>query len=159
EEKLRRYDDLMSIDQARARVDELVSEQLKRLPADQRRAVALLVKRLIQPNLIANRIETEQRIEAAKSAVKTVVIPIKPGETVLRAGQRVSERHLFILGGIEKELRAQSRVQASVGSALLIVLLVVIIYRFMVRGFRVFEPSHRDLAFLASAFLIMLLLI
>jgi putative nucleotidyltransferase with HDIG domain len=159
EETLRGYDDLMSIDQARARVDELVADLLKRLPAEQRRAVSLLVKRLVQPNLVANRVETERRVEAAKSAVKTVVIPIKPGETVLHAGQRVTERHLFILRGIEKELRAQSRVQASAGSALLIVLLVVVMYRFMVRGFRVFEPSHRDLAFLASAFLIMLLLI
>jgi cyclic-di-AMP phosphodiesterase PgpH len=159
EETLKRYDDLMGIDQARARVDELVADVLKRLPVDQRRAVALIVKRLVQPNLSSNRIETERRVEAARSAVKTVVIPIKLGETVLRAGERVSERHLFILHGIETELRAQSRVQAAIGSALLIVLLVVIMYRFMARSFRTFEPSHRDLAFLASAFLIMLLVI
>lgn len=159
QEIVRTYDDILSIDQARARVDDLVADNLKRLPADQRRAVSVLVKRLLTPNMAPNRAETERRIEAARAAVKPVVIPIKDGETVLRAGERVTERHLFILGGIEKELRSQSRVQAALGGALLIVLLVVVIYRCMIRGFPRFAPSYRDLAFLTSAFLIMLLVI
>lgn len=158
EETVYDYKNIASIDQARARVDELVADQLKRLPVEQRRAVAMIVKRLLVPNLVPNRTETERRIEQAARAVKTVIVPIKQGETVLRAGERVTERHLFILQGIEKELRAQSRVQASAGSALLIVVLVVLLYRFLSRSKEGFEPSHRDLAFLASAYLFMLLL-
>jgi putative nucleotidyltransferase with HDIG domain len=159
EEVLTAYDGIMSLDQCRAKVDELVADRLKRLPGDQRRAVSMLVKRTLAPNLVPNRAETERRMEAAKSAVKMVVIPIKPGETVVRAGERVTERHLFILRGIEKELRAQSRVQASLGSALLIVVLITIVYRFMIRGFHGFEPSQRDIAFLAATYLSMLLLV
>lgn len=158
EERLGEYRALTSVDQARARVDELVAEQLKRLPVEQRRAVAVLVKRMILPNIVANAGETERRKEEAASAVKMVVNTLEQGEIVLRAGERVTERHLFLLRGMEKELRAQSRVQASLGSALLIVLLVVLTYGFMNRSIAGFGPSHRDLAFLASAYLLTLLL-
>lgn len=157
EERVLDYSAIASIDQARAQVDELVSDKLRRLPADQRRPVSMVIKRLLQPNVVANRAETEHRAEAARGAVKTVVILMKSGESVVRAGERVTDRHLFILQGIDKELRAQSRFQAAAGSALLIVLLVVALYGFMNRGFRGFEPSYRDIAFLTSAYMTMLL--
>lgn len=147
------------IDRARARVDDLVAEHMKRFKVEERRAVALLVKRLLEANVVLNRAETERRAEAARTAVKTVLVAVKPGETVLRAGERVTQRHLFILRGIEQELRAQSRAQAAMGSALLIVMLVVVLYRFRIRADRTMIPSHRDLAFLASSYVVMLLLI
>jgi putative nucleotidyltransferase with HDIG domain len=147
------------IDRARARVDDLVAEHMKRFTVEQRRAVATLVKRLLEPNVEPNRLETERRAEAARQAVKTVLVAVNPGETVLRAGERVTQRHQFILIGIEQELRAQSRAQAAVGSALLISLLVVILYRFRIRADRYAIPTHRDLAFLASSYVVMLLVI
>lgn len=147
------------IDRARARVDDLVAEHMKRFLPEQRRAVAMLVKRLLEANVVPNRGESDRRAEAARTAVKTVLVAVKPGETVLRAGERVTPRHLFILRGIEQELRAQSRAQASLGSALLIVMLVVVLYRFRIRADRTMLPSHRDLAFLASSYVVMLLLL
>lgn len=147
------------IDRARARVDDLVAEHMKRFTVEQRRAVAMLVKRLLEPNVEPNRAESERRAEAARQAVKTVLVAVNPGETVLRAGERVTQRHQFILLGIEQELRAQSRAQAAIGSALLISLLVVILYRFRIRADRWSIPTHRDLAFLASSYVVMLLVI
>ncbi len=152
------YASVMGVDEARARVDEIVARRLVRLELSYRRAVAILVKRLLKPNLIENPLETERRREAAERAIKTVVIPINPGEAVLRAGERVTERHRFILQGIEEELSGESRVQAALGSAVLIVLLVIVMYRFTNRSYRGFRPSHRDLAFLASSYIAMLLL-
>ena len=124
EENVFNYNAIVGFDAARAKVDELVADRMQRFPLEERRAVAMLAKRLLKPNLIPNEFETERRKLAAERSVKTVVIPIKSGETVLRAGERVTERHLFILVGMEQELQAESRVQASAGSALLIVVLV-----------------------------------
>ncbi len=157
EENVFNYNAIVGFDAARAKVDELVADRMLRFPLEERRAVAMLAKRLLKPNLIPNEFETERRKLAAERSVKTVVIPIKSGETVLRAGERITERHLFILVGMEQELRAESRVQASAGSALLIVVLVILIYRFSRLGFRRFSPTHRDLAFLATAYLATLL--
>ena len=157
EENVFNYSAILGIATARARVDELVADRLKRFPLEQRRAVAKLVKRLLKPNLVANDYETARRKLAAERAVKTVVIPIKPGETVLRARERVTDRHLFILKGMERELQQESRAQASAGSALLIVVLIILAYRFARIGFTRFNPSHRDLAFLATAYVATLL--
>lgn len=159
EENIFNYNGITGIDAARAKVDEIVATHLERFPLEQRRAVAMLVKRLLKPNLIPNEFESERRKLAAERAVKTVVIPIKPGETILRAGERVTERHLFILQGVEKELREESRVQASAGSALMILVLLVLLYRFLRTGFPRFHPTHRDLTFLATAYVATLLVI
>jgi cyclic-di-AMP phosphodiesterase PgpH len=157
EENVFNYNSIIGVDAARAKVDELVADKLDRLPLDERRAVAVLSKKLLKPNLIPNEFESERRKLAAERSVKTVVIPIKSGETLLRAGERVTERHLFILRGMEQELKQESRAQASAGSALLIVALVILIYRFNRKSFKRFNPSHRDLAFLASAYVATLL--
>ena len=158
EEDLLDYRALIGLDQARARIDDLVAQDMKRFPVEQRRAVAMLVKKLLRPSLLPNEEESERRRLAEERAVKTVMVAVGAGETVVRGGERITSRHLFILGGIEKELRAQSRLQAAAGSALLIMLLVVAAYRFASRSYLPNKPSHRDLAFLASAYVVLLLL-
>lgn len=147
------------IDRARAEVDQLVAKELDQLKGEQRRAVAVVTKKLLRPNLLPNAAETLRQKRMAERSVKTVSISIAPGETVLRAGERVSKQDLEILEGIENELRAQSRFQAMIGSALLVVLLVVFSYRFASRSFSGKKPSHRDLAFMASVVLAMMLVL
>lgn len=148
----------LGLDQARAEIDRLVAKELGRLRADQRRAVAQIAKKLLKPNLVPNESETNRQKLDAERAVKTVSISIAPGETVLREGERVSKQDLQILQGIENELRAQSRLQAAIGSALLVVLLVGFAYRFASRSFLPQKASHRDLTFMATAFLVMMLI-
>ncbi|MBK6686942.1 MAG: HDIG domain-containing protein [Deltaproteobacteria bacterium] len=149
----------LGLDQARARIDELAAEQLKRFPSDQRRAIATLLKRSLKPNLVANEPESVRRRVEAVSSVKARSIQVSPGETVLRAGEKVTKQHLSILSGIDRELRAQSRMQGAAGGALLVVVLIVFGYRFASRSYRPGRPSHRDLAFLAAAYLLTLCLL
>jgi putative nucleotidyltransferase with HDIG domain len=147
----------LGLDQARSEIDALVSKELSRLEPKYRRGVAQLAKKLLRPNLVPNQAETNRQKLDAERSVKTVSISIAPGETVLREGERVSKQDLQILQGIEKELRAQSRLQAAIGSALLVVLLVGFAYRYASRSFLPAKPSHRDLTFMATAFIVMML--
>lgn len=158
EENIFNYSKIIGLDTARSRVDELVAARLARLSLEQRRSIAVLVKRLLKPNIIANNTESLARKRTAERSVKTVVIPIKRGETVLRAGGRVTERHLFILKEMERELKAESRVQAAAGSALLMILVVILGYLLVQRSSQRFVPSQRDLAFLATTYIAVLLI-
>ncbi len=148
---------ILTLDQARAEVDALAAERLKHLPSSQRRAAALLVKELLEVNLVRNLFETNRRRGAARDSVKEMVIAIRPGEVVVKAGDIVDEQKLRILEGMEKDLRATSRVQVAAGSALLVLLLVGFAHRVASRSCRPDRPASRDLAFLSAAVLLTLL--
>lgn len=158
EQTLHQLRNLLGLDQARASVDEIVAKKLDHLSPVERRSVALVVKRLLRPNVVANTAETQARWARERTAVRTVVIPIKRGETVLPAGEIVTARHLLIVEGIAQELEAESRYQLPIGSALVVVLLVILAYRFQRQGRRRFLGSHRDLAFAATVYVVTIVL-
>lgn len=155
EETLRDVRTVLGVDQAKALIDEVVAKHLEHLGRDEKRAVALLAKRLLRPNVAPNPEETALRRVRAEQAVRPVFIPIKRGEFVLRAGEVVTERHLMIVDRMTALLEAESRYQRPLGSALLAALLVVLAYR-QARG-RSFRPTSRDLGLMTSAYLTTLL--
>jgi cyclic-di-AMP phosphodiesterase PgpH len=158
EERLIDLRSIAGLDQARALVDETVAKKLEHLSPAARRAVSLVVKRLLRPNISPNAGETHARWARAREAVRQVVIPIKRGETVISAGEAVTDRHLLILEGIATELEAESRFQIPLGNALIVVLLMIVLYLFHGQGRRRFFADHRDLAFGATVFVLNLLL-
>lgn len=151
EERLTELRGVLGIDQAKSTIDEVVAKHLEHLTKEERRAVALLAKRLLRPNTTANPEETARRQAQAGESVRLVVVPIKRGETVVRAGETVTERHRLIVEGMSSALEAESRFQRPLGSALLAVLLVVLAYR-QARG-RSFRPSSRDLGLMTASYL------
>lgn len=142
--------DLLAIDEARPEVDHLIAERLPHLAAEEKRAVALLTKRILRPNVERNDDETRRRALAAGEAVKPVVIPLKRGELILRASERVTERHLLLLDGIAREVEGHHRFAFPTGNALLFLLLLVAAYQFVRRTRLVFLSTHRDLTFVAT---------
>lgn len=155
---LQDLDGVLGIDQARAQVDEVVAEKLERLPLAQRRAVAAVLKRLLRPNLVPNEAETARRRAARAAAVRPVVLVAHRGDLIIRSGDSVNRQHLLLLSQLELDLGAQSRLQAGAGSSLLMVFLVIFSYRVARRSYRP-RPRHRDLAFLAASFVLMLLVL
>ena len=158
ERVLTRADGILGLDQARARVDQIVSDQLGRLDRAERRGLAAVVKRVIRPNLLPNPGETERRRTQAAESVKPTVFSIKPGETIVRAGETIDPQKRLLLTGLEGALARQSRLQMTAGSALLAVLLVLVSFRLVRRSYPS-GPTQRDLAFLASAFVLMLVIL
>ncbi len=155
EAKMNQLAGVLGMDQARARVDALVADKLSRLPDLQRRAVAVVVKRLLRPNLVPNETETERRRGLSAASVRPVVLIAHRGEFVIRAGDPVNRQHLLMLAQMAQDLDMQSRLQSAAGASLLMVFLVIFAYRIARRSYRP-RPRHRDLAFLAASFVLML---
>lgn len=158
ESTLRALDGVLGMDQARARVDEIVAERLERLPKPQRRAVAAVVKKLLRPNLVPNEAETERRKARRAAGVREAIFVVEPGGVIIDAGEPVNRQHLLMLSKLEEALDTQRRLQSAVGAAVLMVFLVIFSYRVARRSFRP-RPRHRDLAFLAASFVGMLLVL
>ncbi|MBI4819868.1 MAG: HDIG domain-containing protein [Deltaproteobacteria bacterium] len=152
EESIYSYVDVLGLDEARAQIDRTVADHLGHMSLPERRAVALLAKRLLRPNLVPNERETQRRREQAAASVKEVFIHIERGETLLRAKQAVTPRHLVILAGIEGALADESRLQIPIGSALIVLLLLLVLDRFRPR--RAPNPQRRDFAFWSIAYVL-----
>ncbi|MBI2373360.1 MAG: HDIG domain-containing protein [Deltaproteobacteria bacterium] len=157
EENVYSYVDVQGLDEARAQIDRTVADRLAHLGVNERKVVALLAKRLLRPNLVPNERETQRRREQAAGQVKEVFIHIERGETVLRARQAVTPRHLLILQGIEGALAEEGRLQIPVGSALIVLLLLLALDAFRPR--RSLDPPRRDFAFWTIAYVLALLLV
>ena len=159
EESALTFGDVVGLDQARAAVDKLVATELGHLEPDIRRAVAVLIKPLLQPNLAYHGDETERRREAVSRAFKPLFISIAANETVLRQGTRVTERDLLLFQGIAGELEARRRIQRPLGGAALIVLMIIALYLFHAGPFRRLRLKQRDLAFGAFVYVLQLLVL
>ncbi len=153
------YQNILSRNQARAKIDELAAQKLTHLNKKQQNAVAALAKGLLKANLVSDEQATLRRRRLARRNARQVVIPIRKGEVVINDGQRVNEHHLLVLQALLKAQSPQSRMKAALGSAVLMVLLAILGYRFASRSYRPQKPSHRDLAFLTSVYVSFLLLL
>ncbi len=71
-----------------------------------RTAVGSVGAALLRPTLVLSQAETERRRQIAAGRVSPVVIPVRRGEAVLAAGERVEPRHLAVLRGMREQRRA-----------------------------------------------------
>ncbi|HLV59944.1 MAG TPA: HDIG domain-containing protein [Fredinandcohnia sp.] len=74
-----------------------------------RQAALELARREIRSNLHYDPDLTQKRREEAASAIKPVVVRLKKGDPILRAGERIEERHLVVLRGLQSQADAGLR--------------------------------------------------
>lgn len=148
---------IKSLDERRAEVDGLIASGFSHWSPASRESLALFTKALLRETVQPNLFETHRRRQSARDSVRTVVVPIAAGETVIRAGELIDEQKLLILDGMQAELQARSRLQITLGSALFAVLLVFFAYRIAAYGFVRQAPRIRDLSFMVSSYLIFML--
>lgn len=151
--------DVLGPNRARARVDALAAEQLLHLPEPVRSAIAQIVKSLLTPNFVANAQENLRRRRLAWLSVKPSVVLVRSGERVLQAGKRMTSRDLLLVRELARLESARSRFRSGIGCALLGALLAWLGLRVARHGYRHRHPRERDLVFLASAFVVYLLLV
>ncbi len=115
-------------------------------------AVSEICAKMISPNLMFNKIETEARKKEAVANVKPLFYKIKKSEVILKNGQRVTEEHISILEEISKYQRKGYLFQVFLGIILIVSLIIYTFYRDIMR-------YKKYLPFDLSKFLLMGILI
>lgn len=138
--------------------DEVLSNDRSR---DFRRALISTVSILAQPNITFNEAKTVEKREAARHAVKDVVIreDFRKGQVVIEGGSIITEREYRVVQEMLQEGAFLNRAQVVSGITLLILLLVGALFVFGRKNLRHFRPSVKDIVFTATTMVLMLFLI
>jgi hypothetical protein len=108
-----------------------------------------LLSRAIRPNLVYDHEATEAKKRETREAVRPVLYQVKRGEMVVRVGERISAEQALKLESIFAARSGINRLFMGIGILGLTLLLFYFPYRFARKNIRKFNPSNKDLVFLA----------
>jgi hypothetical protein len=108
-----------------------------------------LISRTIRPNLVYDHEATEAKKRETRESVHPVLYQIKRGEMVVRVGERISAEQALKLESIFASRSGINRLFMGIGILGLTLVLFYFPYRFARKNIRKFNPSNKDLVFLA----------
>ena len=117
------------IDQAKTMVRVIGDPLLKGFNYNLKNLIVDMVQRLVQPNITLNINETEKRKIQATQEVKPILYRVKPGEMVLREGERITNTHLLKLKAITDAQGKGNIAKKSVGGAMILLTVLILSYR------------------------------
>lgn len=129
-----------------------------RLFLEEAQELSAWVGDFIIPTTQFNRQETELRKQKIVAAIKDVIVKIKVGEVIIRAGDRFDAWQLAVIDGIRNENIETNRILQFVGTLLLFAILTLSVYWFSKRYIKKFKLTPTDLYFLEFSLLLSLLL-
>ncbi len=129
------------------------------LSASQQKALQSLIEPLLRPNISFNQKETEARRQIAREEVKPVLIQVKKGEMITREGDRITLDQVKRLGALRDDRSTVSLWRNATGMLLSCFLLVYFSHIFARRNIRKYRPDNRDLIFLATIFVVHILIL
>src|SRR5260221_1443175 len=106
EQAVRDIDRIRDLFLAKADVERLAQVQLADLPPRTARAVAMLVRRALRPNLAYDDAETRRRQDQKRWQVKDVILQVRKGEKIIGDGEQGNKTHLLIFHPIRAAGRA-----------------------------------------------------
>lgn len=119
---------IYGIDQAKTMVRIIGQPLLRDVGYTLRNLIVDFSQRLIQPNITLNINETEARKNDAASRIKPILYKIKSGEMLLREGERVTDVQLLKLRALRETLSTENILKNSIGEAMIILTVLLIIY-------------------------------
>ena len=108
-----------------------------------------LLARVIRPNLVFDHEATDAKKRETRDAVRPVLYQVKRGEMVVRVGERISAEQARKLENIFSSRGDVNRLFMGLGIMGLTMVLFYFPYRFARKNIRKFNPSNKDLVFLA----------
>ncbi|HZR06999.1 MAG TPA: HDIG domain-containing protein [Myxococcales bacterium] len=150
EQAVRDIDRIRDLQEARQNVDRIAAEQLADLPPRSVRALTMLVRRALRPNLAYDDAETRRRQDAKRASVKEVLLQVRKGEKIIGDGEQVTKTHLLIFQALRAAGRVSAGDQVRWGGGLFAALLVAAVFEFGRRNLRKFRPRSRDVFLLAA---------
>ncbi|MCL2761308.1 MAG: HDIG domain-containing protein [Desulfuromonadales bacterium] len=118
-----------------------------------RKSLKGLLARILQPNLLYNHEKTQEKSAAAKSSVTPVLIQVKRGEMVVRAGDRINSEQEMKLSYVFSDKPLISKLSIAAGVFGLVLIMLYVPYRFARKNIKKFKHTNKDL-FLLSILLI-----
>jgi len=140
---------------------ERIAEKLGTIPhitQAQKKILIKLAQQQLRPSLVFDQAVTEQRRTAAREQVAPVLFQVKKGEMVVREGERVTADQIIKLKAIRESGRDNRSLQTAAGLLISSLLLLYILFFFAHRNISKFNPDSRDLLFLATVFISLLVL-
>lgn len=108
-----------------------------------------LVRRMILPSLTLDRDATDEKKGEARDAVRPVLFKMQRGEMIVRVGERISSEQALKLDKIFSSRQNFSPIVTWIGIFGMVLVLSYLPYRFARKNIRKFNPSNKDLLFLA----------
>jgi cyclic-di-AMP phosphodiesterase PgpH len=121
-----------------------------------RAALGSVAADLLRPSLVLSQAETERRREVAAAGVATVVVPVRRGEVIVPAGERIERRHLAVLRGMKEQNRLFDRAAMRVGAGVLVGMMLVVLWAAAARLGGSIRPRRRGAILLSGLYLAML---
>jgi putative nucleotidyltransferase with HDIG domain len=145
---------------ARAHVAAKIADDLEQkasLTDVEAHAVSSFVAGFVRATLTYNAAETDARRRASADAVPPVIVRAHRGELVLRPGEIITPTHHLLVQAMKVQQAGDMRTRAMSGTGFFVGLLCLVVYLFGAR--RVFRRNLRtkDLAFLATLVVVVLL--
>lgn len=159
ETRVKKLHKFYGLDQSKTMVRIVGDPMLENEDYTLRNLVVDFVQALIQPNITLNRNETEARKQAALEKIEPVSTVVVAGEIILREGERVTENQLLKLNALQSVTNRKKFIASGAGAGLIMIIMLVVFYILTTVHRGALEPmNHRNLLFLASVFIIFILL-
>ena len=125
-----------------------------------RQAVSATALALLEPNTVFNEAATIDKRQAARNSVADQIVreSFREGQVIVEEGRIVTERDYRIVEEMFAGEETFHTTQVWSGMALTSLLLLIIFFGFGRRNIREFRPGPRDVVFMATTLLIMLLI-
>lgn len=150
---------ITSYDEALEIISESGKRSLKRYSNPYKKAIINVSQKLLESNLILNRIETENRKQAAKQNVKPVLFQLKRGEIIVREGEKIDEETILKLNAIKKSENKLYQFLQHLGIFLLLLIIGYVTFSYAGESIKKFNYDFKNLFFISvNIFLFVLLL-
>lgn len=156
EQRLSRYDTIVDLEQARARVRRLVAS-IAGLEPDEASQLAALALSFVDANTSYDPQETAARRDAAAAAVRPVLVRRPAGSLLLRRGETVTQEVLGKLGAAARPQPGPGAIARLLGLVFVVGMLALFLYRYSrhhQRQFRKVRHLHALLTLVLVATLV-----
>lgn len=118
-----------------------------------------LAQHFIRLNVNYNSIETEARRQNTSANVPVVKYEYERGQPIFLRGDRLEERHVTVIDGINKARLKTNSYLKFVGVFLFVNLILLIVFFYATKYIRKFQPTRGDLIFLGSTLIFTLIML
>lgn len=130
EVEVKRLEQIIDLMQVRDQLERQLREE-PTLSSRQRPLLLSFLQPLITPNLIFNRVETDNRMEIARRDVEPVFYQVTKGEIIVREGDRINELVQLKLNTLAKGMKPGRSLFTIIGVTLFVLILLFSMWRYI----------------------------